>query len=113
MSNHSICRWGRCLLVRHVDQPLRVRVAEVALVRQAEVDLVLVEGVLDLVGEDTRGETRDDLLDPSVVCRMKDVIVDEDVVPEERELRRVAESKDGCIWTSIGVDRGAPCISCS
>ena len=100
-------------LVLYVDQPLRMCIPEVTLVGEAEVDLGLVERIGDLVGEDTRRETGDDLLDPSVVCRMKDVIVDEDVVPEERELRRVAESKDGCIWTSIGVDRGAPCISCS
>ena len=54
-------------LVLYVDQPLRMCIPEVTLVGEAEVDLGLVERIGDLVGEDTRRETRDDLLDPSVV----------------------------------------------
>lgn len=71
-------------LVLYVDQPLRVCIPEVTLVWEAEVDLRLVERICDFVGEDTRGEAGDDLLDPSFVCRMKDIVVDQDVVPEER-----------------------------
>ena len=63
-----------------------MRVAKVALVRQAEVDLVLVEGVLDLVGEDTRRETRDDLRRVRLVRGVQHVVVDEHVVAEECEL---------------------------
>ena len=41
-----------CLLILNIDHTLRVRIAEVALVREPEVDVVLREGVLDLVGVD-------------------------------------------------------------
>ena len=75
-----------CILVSNIDHTLGVRIAEVALVRQAEVDLGLIEGVRNLVGEDTRRETRDDLLDAGLVCDVQDVVVDEHVVTEEGEL---------------------------
>ena len=81
-------------LVLHVDQPLRVCVPKVTLVRETEVDLGLIQWVGDLVGEDTCREARDDLLDASFMRRVQDIVVDEDVVAEERELQRVAESQN-------------------
>lgn len=49
-------------------------------------DLRLVQGVLDLVGVDTGRQTRDDLFALEFVRCVEDIIVDEDVVPEEVEL---------------------------
>ena len=77
--------------VLNVHEPLCVRVTEVTVVRQAQVDLGLVQGVLDLVGVDASGETGDDLLDLELVRGVQDVVVDEDVVPEEVELHTRAD----------------------
>ena len=71
-----------------------MRVSEVTLMRETEVDLGLIQWVGDLVGEDTCREARDDLLDASFMRRVQDIVVDEDVVAEERELQRVAESQN-------------------
>ena len=60
-----------------------MRVTEVGLMREAEVDLGLVQGVLDLVRVDTRGEARDDLFALELVRGVQDVVVDEDVVSKE------------------------------
>ena len=59
--------------------------------REAEVDLGLVEGVLDLVRVDTRREARNDLFALELVRGVQDVVVDEDVVPEEVELHTRAD----------------------
>lgn len=106
-------RHGKYALVLHVDQPLRVGIPEVALVREAEVDLGLIERVGDFVREDACREAGYDLLDPGFVCRVEDVVVDDDVIAEERELRRVAGGQDGCARTCVLGDRSAPCTSCS
>ena len=63
-----------------------MRIAEVALVRQAEVDLGLIEGVRNLVGEDTRRETRDDLLRATFVRALENVVVDQEVISQECQL---------------------------
>lgn len=44
-------------LVLYIDHPFRMGIAEVTFVWWAAVDLVLVEGVLDLVREDAGRET--------------------------------------------------------
>jgi len=49
-------------------------------------NLGLVERVLDLIGEDTGGEARDELGDLVLVRGFEDVVVDEEVVAEEGEL---------------------------
>ena len=64
-----------------------MRVPEVTLVRESEVDLSLVERVLDLVGVDTGGEAGDDFLAPELMRGMEDVVVDQDVVAQEVKLR--------------------------
>ena len=73
--------------VLDVDEALRVRVAEVGLVREAEVDLGLVERVLDLVRVHARRQARDHLLHLELVRGVQHVVVDEDVVAQEVELR--------------------------
>ena len=84
-----------CSPILHIHKALRVRVAKVARVRGAEVDLGLrerVDVVLRVaVGEDARGEARDDLLDVVGVCGVQDVVVDEDVVAQEGELGEEGE----------------------
>ena len=77
-----------CILVSNIDHTLGVRIAEVGLVRETQVDLGLVEGVGDLVGIHTRREARDDLLDVGLVRGVQDVVVDQDVLAEEGELAR-------------------------
>ena len=74
------------LLIVNVDHPLGMSVSEVTLVREAEVDLGLIQWVGDLVGKDTCREARDDLLDASFMRRVQDIVVDEDVVTEEGKL---------------------------
>ena len=96
-------------LVRDVDHPLRVRVPKVTVVRQALVDLRLVERVRDLVREHTRREARDELARARRVARVQDVVVDERVVAEERRLR-ASRSQSSHLCTDCV---GAPYISCS
>ena len=94
--------------VLDVDEALRVCVPEVALVREAEVDLGLVERILDLVRVHARREARDDLLALELVRRVQHVVVDQDVVAEEVEL-------GGRDWTGSTGGPGttyAPCASC-
>ena len=79
-------RRARDAPVLDVDEALRVRVAEVGLVREAEVELGLVERVLDLVGVDARREAGDDLFALELVRCVQHVVVDQDVVAEEVEL---------------------------
>ena len=87
-SAHAVKQRGRCGPVLDVDEPLCVRVAEVAFVREPEVDLGLVERVLDFVRVHTGREAGDDLLHLELVRGVEDVIVDEDVVAQEVELGR-------------------------
>lgn len=61
-------------------------VAEVALMRRSAVDLGLVQRVLDLVGEDASRKTRDNLLGSFDVCSLKNVVVDQEIVAQERKL---------------------------
>jgi hypothetical protein len=49
-------------------------------------DFVLVQRVLDLVRENTGGETRNDLLGAALVCTLEDVVVDQEVVSQECQL---------------------------
>lgn len=63
-----------------------MRIAKVALVRRAEVDLRLVERVLDFVRKDACREAGDDLVGFVRVRRAEDVVVYQRVVAEEREL---------------------------
>jgi hypothetical protein len=69
------------LLVLHVHHPFRVSVTEVTPMGRATVNLVLVEGVFDFVGENTCGEAGDEFLCLVRVSRMKHVVVDENVFP--------------------------------
>lgn len=50
-------------------------------------DLRLVERVLDLVREDARRQARDELLHLGLVRALEHVVVDEQVVAQERELQ--------------------------
>ena len=77
---------GESSPVLNVNETLRVRVAEVRLVREAEVDLRLIERVLDLVGIYTGREAGYNLLYFEIVRSVQDVIVDENVVPQKVEL---------------------------
>lgn len=74
------------LLVLHINHTLRVGIAKVTLVRRADVNLGLIKGVLHLVGEHACRETRHHLLHVVLVGCMQNVIVDEDVVSQERQL---------------------------
>lgn len=75
-------------LVLDVDHTLGMGIAKVTLMRGARVDLELVEGVLDFVGEDACGEARDDLLDLGLMRGFEDVVVDQDIVAQEGELQK-------------------------
>jgi hypothetical protein len=75
------------VLVLDINHPLRMRVAKVALMRGPGVDLVLIQGVLDLIREDTRRKARDDLCRATLVRGFEDVVVDEEIVAQEGELR--------------------------
>ena len=72
--------------------------------RRSEVDLALIERVLDLVGEDAGGETRDELLRLVLVRRVQDVVVDQDVLAEEGELEMVMMMRcwTGRRWRRVG-----------
>ena len=72
----------------NVNETLRMRVAEVGLVREAKVDLRLIERVFDFVGIYAGREAGDNLLYFEIVCSMQDIVVDENVVPQEVELPR-------------------------
>ena len=63
-----------------------MRIPEVALVRRAEVDLVLAQRRFDTVGEHACRETRDDLAHARDVRRVQHVIVDIDIISEHRQL---------------------------
>lgn len=54
--------------------------------RQTEVNLGLVQGVCDLVREDACRQARHDLLGLLEVGSVEDVIVDNEIVTEERGL---------------------------
>ena len=73
-------------MVCDVDEALRMRVPKVALVRRAEVDLVLAQRRLDPVREHARRETRDDLAHARLVRGVQHVVVDVDVVAQHRQL---------------------------
>jgi hypothetical protein len=73
-------------VVRDIDETLRMRIPEVALVRRAKVDLVLAQRRFDPVGEHARRETRDDFLHARDVRRVQHVIVDVDIVAQHRQL---------------------------
>ena len=77
---------GESTPVLNVNQTLRVRVAEVGFVREAEVDLRLIERVFDLVRIYAGGEAGNDFLYFELMRGVQDVVVDEDVVPQEVEL---------------------------
>ena len=72
--------------VLNVNETLRMRVAEVGLVREAKVDLCLIKRVFDLVGIYTGREAGDNLLHFEIVRSVQDIVVDENVVPQEVEL---------------------------
>lgn len=77
--------WGAIILkaalpVQHVNHPLGVAVAKVGVVWRSIVDHVLVNGVLGLVGEDTRGQAGDDLDHIRFVAHQQDVVVHHQVV---------------------------------
>ena len=78
-----------CILVSNIDHTLGVRIAEVGLVRETQVNLGLVEWVLDLVRVYTSRQARDQFLDALLVRRVHHVVVDERVVAKERGLHRV------------------------
>lgn len=61
-------------------------ITEVTLMRQTEVNLGLVQGVCDLVREDACRQARHDLLGLLEVGSVEDVIVDNEIVTEERGL---------------------------
>ena len=67
-------------LVQDVDHPLGHGVAVVGVVRRAQVDHGLVDGVRGLVGEDAGAQARDHLLRPRHVGGVKHVVVDAHVV---------------------------------
>lgn len=73
-------------MILHIHHPLRVCITKVTLVRRPGVDLIFVQGVLDLVGEDASRKTGDELRCVVGVGGVQDVVVDEDVVSEEGEL---------------------------
>jgi hypothetical protein len=73
-------------VVRDINETLRMRVPEVALVRRAKVNLVLAQRRFNPVGEHTCRETRDDLAYARDVRRMQHVIVDVDIVAQHRQL---------------------------
>ena len=73
-------------VVRDIDEPLRMRIPEVALVWRAEVDLILAQRRFDTVGEHARRETRDDLAHARDVRRMQHIVVDVDIISEHRQL---------------------------
>lgn len=75
----------RNILVGNIHHPFRMRVAEIAVMRRPEVDLVLVQRVLDFIREDTRRETRDQFDDLGLVRCLQDIIVDERVLAQERQ----------------------------
>lgn len=86
-------------LVLDIHESLSVSVTEVALVGRTEMDLGLVKRVLDLIGEDTGGETRDELGDLVLVGGFEDVVVDEEVITEEGELlSHVSEKTSDWLW---------------
>ena len=70
----------------NVNETLRVRVAEVRLVREAKVNLRLIEWVFDLVWIYAGREAGDNLLHFEIVRSVQDIIVDENVVPQKVEL---------------------------
>jgi len=81
--NRSCKIAAELLLVRaigDIDEPLGVGVAQVAVVRRAEVDLVLAEGRRDAIWEDAGGEARDDLLYARRVRCVQHVVVDVNVI---------------------------------
>lgn len=55
-------------------------------------DLGLIKRVCDFVGEDACREARYDLGGSSIMGRVEDVVVDEDVIAEERELRLIVRT---------------------
>lgn len=61
-------------------------IPEITLMWGASVNFIFVQGVLDLVREDTSREARDDLLNLVLVGGMKDIVIDQDVVAEEGQL---------------------------
>eukprot|EP00636_Phaeomonas_parva_P015482 CAMPEP_0118859466 /NCGR_PEP_ID=MMETSP1163-20130328/5700_1 /TAXON_ID=124430 /ORGANISM="Phaeomonas parva, Strain CCMP2877" /LENGTH=351 /DNA_ID=CAMNT_0006793057 /DNA_START=339 /DNA_END=1393 /DNA_ORIENTATION=+ len=72
--------------VHDVDEALGVGVALVALVRRAVVDHGLIDGVGRLVREDARAQAGHELLDAELAAALHDVVIDEDVFPEEVDL---------------------------
>ena len=69
-----------------------MRVAEVALMGEAEMNLGLVQRVFHLVGVDTGGQAGNDLLALELVSSVEDIVINEDVVAQEVKLNRVQVS---------------------
>ena len=53
-----------------------MRIPKVALMRRPQVDFFLVEGVRDLIGEDTSRKARNNLLGPARVRGFEEVGID-------------------------------------
>lgn len=119
VAGHDGSKGARVLLmvrsVQHVDHPLRVAVAEIAVVRRAVVNLkepnvvqpfltrlsphhCLVDGVSRVVGEDARRETRHNLFDVKLVTQEQNVVVHLQVGAEETQIiaHVVEQSADFC-----------------
>lgn len=79
-----MCVGGGRLLVHDVDQSFPIGVSEITLMGRSEVDLGLVQRVLDFVREHAGRQTRDELLDMRLVGDLEHVVVDEQVLSEER-----------------------------
>lgn len=63
-----------------------MRVAKVAVVRRAQMNLVFVQRIFDLVGEHASRQAGDELLHMGLVRCLEDVIVDSNVVAQEGQL---------------------------
>ena len=98
--------------VLNVNETLCVRVAEVGLVREAQVDLSLIERVFDLVWIYAGREAGYNLLYFEIVRSVQDIVVDENVVPQKVELLEpILISEQG--WQSrIRPERDAPSGPC-
>lgn len=69
--------------VEHINHALGVRVCLVAGVGRPVVHHTLVDGVGGLVGEDARGQARDQLLHLVDATALHDVVIDQDVLAVE------------------------------
>jgi len=95
-------------LVLHIYHSLRVGIAEVAFMRRARVDLGLIQWISHFIREHASGEARDELRGVREVGCVQNVIVDQDVIAEERQLvdrdEHLSADKRRCFHV--------PCISC-